>query len=100
MNKRKAVVKKSCLSAEVERLILEKVRSGRYVSADDVVREGLELLQEREDETQLSPSNGTADFADAFEGITESVPDEDWKSVPSDLAKNLDHYMYGAKKTS
>jgi putative addiction module CopG family antidote len=36
------------LSAEVEDLIAEKVSSGRYRSADEVVREGLELLQERE----------------------------------------------------
>jgi putative addiction module CopG family antidote len=35
-------------SSDVERLIAEQVRSGRYHSADEVVREGLELLQERE----------------------------------------------------
>ena len=84
----------------MERLIQEKVKSGRYRSTDDVVREGLELLQEREEEMQVSPSNGTDNFGAAFESISKSVPEGDWKSVPSDLAKNLDQYLYGAKKTS
>jgi len=31
--------------------------------------------------------------------IGASVPDEDWAKVPSDLAINLDHYLYGAPKS-
>jgi hypothetical protein len=27
-----------------------------------------------------------------------AVPDSDWAKVPRDLAKNLDHYLYGAPK--
>lgn len=30
--------------------------------------------------------------------IGASVPEEDWRSVPTDLAENLDHYLYGAAK--
>jgi len=30
--------------------------------------------------------------------IGASVPDEEWARVPGDLAKNLDHYLYGAPK--
>jgi hypothetical protein len=30
--------------------------------------------------------------------IGSSVPDEEWAGVPGDLAKNLDHYLYGARK--
>ncbi|HTE17953.1 MAG TPA: type II toxin-antitoxin system ParD family antitoxin [Armatimonadota bacterium] len=37
------------LSPELERLVEEKVRSGAYPSASDVVREGLRLLQERDE---------------------------------------------------
>jgi len=88
------------LSPDVERLIAEQVRSGRYHSADEVVREGLELLREREKVAQHSPSNGTANFAAAFENIAKDVPDKDWDSVPADLSKNLDHYLYGGQKTS
>ncbi len=91
---------KISLSPDVERLIAERVSSGRYHSADEVVREGLELLQEREKETRCAPSNGTANFAAAFESIARDVPDTDWESVPPDLSKNLDHYLYGGQKTS
>ena len=30
--------------------------------------------------------------------IGASVPAADWGKVPTDLAKNVDHYLYGAKK--
>ena len=39
---------KLSLSPETERLIEEKVSSGRYQSADEVVREGLKRLDERD----------------------------------------------------
>jgi antitoxin ParD1/3/4 len=88
------------LSPDVERLIAEKVSSGRYPSADEVVREGLELLDEREKESKRVASNGTAGFAAAFESIAGEVPGADWESLPSDLSKNLDHYIYGSRKAS
>ena len=91
---------KISLSPEVERLIAERVSSGRYHSADEVVREGLELLQERENEARRSPSNHAVNFAAAFESIARDVPDTDWESVPPDLSKNLDHYVYGSQRTS
>ena len=84
---------KISLSPDVERLIAEKVGSGRYHSADEVVREGLALLQERENEAGRSPSNHAANFAAAFESIARDVPDTDWDSVPPDLSINLDHYV-------
>jgi antitoxin ParD1/3/4 len=36
------------LTPELERLVAEKVESGMYTSASEVVREGLRLLQERD----------------------------------------------------
>lgn len=38
------------LTAELERWVSEKVDGGRYKSASEVVREGLRLLQEKEEE--------------------------------------------------
>jgi len=26
------------------------------------------------------------------------VPERDWARLPSDLSKNVDHYLYGSKK--
>ncbi len=36
------------LTPELEQLVREKVDSGRYLSASEVVREGLRLLEERD----------------------------------------------------
>jgi antitoxin ParD1/3/4 len=37
------------LTPELERLVEEKVKSGRYASASEVIREGLRLLEDREE---------------------------------------------------
>ncbi len=37
------------LTPELERLINEKVQSGEYASANEVIREGLRLLEEQEE---------------------------------------------------
>lgn len=36
------------LTPELEQLVQSKVKSGRYLSASEVVREGLRLLEERD----------------------------------------------------
>jgi antitoxin ParD1/3/4 len=36
------------LTPQLERLVKEKVKSGRYLSSSEVVREGLRLLDERD----------------------------------------------------
>jgi Arc/MetJ-type ribon-helix-helix transcriptional regulator len=88
------------LSPELERLIAEKISSGQYRTADEVIREGLELLRERDNGPQRYSPNGASDFALAFENISSNVPDEDWEGLPPDLSKNVDHYLYGARKIS
>jgi putative addiction module CopG family antidote len=88
------------LNPDLERLIAEKVRSGRYKAADEVVREGLRLLEQRESEMLHSPSNGNTNLAAVFESIANEIPDDEWQRVPSGLSKNIDGYLYGGQKRS
>jgi hypothetical protein len=39
-------------------------------------------------------------LANLFTQIAKDVPESDWEQVPADLSTNLDHYLYGSKKTS
>lgn len=39
-------------------------------------------------------------LADTLSEFVKDVPDSDWRKIPTDLSKNLDHYLYGNKKTS
>jgi Arc/MetJ-type ribon-helix-helix transcriptional regulator len=47
------------LTPELEKRIEQKVESGRYSSANDVVSEALRLLDERPEDSDASPSTGT-----------------------------------------
>jgi len=31
--------------------------------------------------------------------VTREVPEREWDRVPADLSKNVDHYLYGSKRT-
>ncbi len=31
--------------------------------------------------------------------LTREIPESEWERVPTDLSKNVDHYLYGSKKT-
>ncbi len=31
--------------------------------------------------------------------VTKEVPEGEWERVPADLSKNVDHYLYGTKRT-
>lgn len=86
---------KISLSPELERLVAEKIQSGRYHSADEVIRKGLELLEAREATAHSDNPLGCQSVVDIFATIAKDVPDSDWAQVPADLSKNLDYYLYG-----
>jgi len=37
-------------------------------------------------------------FFDRIAEIVKDVPEDEWKRLPADLSKNVDHYLYGTKK--
>ncbi len=62
---------KISLSPEIERLIADKLQSGRYRSADEVVRQGLELLEKQENRvgSPWTPNNA-GNLAKSFEATS------------------------------
>jgi antitoxin ParD1/3/4 len=76
------------LTPELEQLIQERVRSGRYTSASEVVREALRLLQDRDelrrlrmDELRVKVAGGldSLDLGEGMDGdaaIDEILSDE------------------------
>lgn len=49
---------------------------------------------------QESPetAKGLSSILEIVSAATREVPDSAWKRLPTDLAKNVDHYLYGTKK--
>lgn len=44
-----------------------------------------------------NPEN-TESLIEMVSRIAKAVPDSEWDRLPTDLSKNLDHYLYGTKK--
>jgi Arc/MetJ-type ribon-helix-helix transcriptional regulator len=88
--------------------ILAAVRSGRYASLDDAMTEAASLLVQRLKQEQAQaeqPTAGPAETAAKHKPIweeilelTADVPEEEWDKLPTDLAEQHDHYIYGTPK--
>ena len=46
--------------------------------------------------TDTIPSESFLNFVD---DITSEIPQSEWEKLPSDMSKNLDHYLYGLPKS-
>ena len=45
-----------------------------------------------------SSGNSLESILDIVSEATRQVPERDWAQLPTDLSKNVDHYLYGTKK--
>ncbi|MGO8731200.1 MAG: type II toxin-antitoxin system Phd/YefM family antitoxin [Terriglobia bacterium] len=68
----------------------------------DHVRAGDEVVIEHDARpvAVLRPAEPAPSLDKTFAAIAQDVPDEEWERVPKDLAKNLDHYLYGTSKVT
>jgi Arc/MetJ-type ribon-helix-helix transcriptional regulator len=91
------------LSKELESNILAVVDSGRFASLDDAMSEAASLLLQRVKEEQAqakqpaSPPAHKPIWERAAE-LRKSIPEEEWAKLPTDGARQLDHYIYGSPK--
>lgn len=86
------------LNQDIEQRIAAKLESGRYHSPDEVIQEGLDLLDAREETIQASRDRDAASISEIFIRLGQRVPEEEWSKVPPDFSKNPDHYLYGSPK--
>jgi len=95
------------LPEHVERSIHAVVQSGHFASMDDAMTAAACLLLKKLDQEQTAnppaPSEGAAVPAHKpiWERILEksaAIPDEEWDKLPTDLAEQHDHYLYGTPK--
>lgn len=73
-----------------------------FTSLLDRVRAGDEVVIEHDARpvAVLRPAAPAQSIDQVFAAIAADVPDEDWARVPTDLSKNVDHYLYGTSKVS
>jgi antitoxin (DNA-binding transcriptional repressor) of toxin-antitoxin stability system len=66
----------------------------------DHVRAGIEVVIEYDAHpvAVIRPALPAPSLERTFAAIAQEVPDGEWERLPSDLAKNLDHYLYGTSK--
>jgi len=62
------------------------------------VKEQAEMRANEEVESQ-EPGNGLGSILEIASAATKEVPEDEWERVPTDLSKNVDHYVYGSKRT-
>jgi Arc/MetJ-type ribon-helix-helix transcriptional regulator len=96
------------LPTDIENSIIAKVHSGLFPSMDAAMTEAARLLLERIERNQAipagpspSPEAAAPDAKPIWERILErtaDIPDEEWDKVPTDLAEQHDHYLYGTPK--
>jgi Arc/MetJ-type ribon-helix-helix transcriptional regulator len=92
------------LPKEVERGILAAVESGRFASFEAAMTEAASLLLQRLRQPDTNPPATSAtdqEHKPVWERILErtaAIPDEEWDKLPTDLAEQHDHYLYGTPK--
>ncbi len=95
------------LPEKLEGPILAAVHSGRYASLDDAMTEAASLLVQRLKQEQAevkqpgARGQATPEHKPIWERVLErtaAIPEEEWDKLPTDLAEQHDHYLYGVPK--
>jgi antitoxin ParD1/3/4 len=74
------------LTPELERLVNDKVKTGMYQTASEVVREGLRLLKEKDLRTEALRNDVQAGFIAADQGRYSSFTEADLPKLVSRIA--------------
>jgi len=95
------------VSKDVERSINAAVQSGQFASADEMVdtlvREYVERHQQPNAARPPAPAGPCTSperkpLWERAAELRQSIPAEEWDKLPTDGARQLDHYIYGSPK--
>jgi Arc/MetJ-type ribon-helix-helix transcriptional regulator len=96
------------LPPEIENSIQAAVHSGHFASVDAAMTKAASMLLQQLKQEQAQATTSPASNADAMLAdkpiweeileLTADVPDEEWDNLPTDLAEQHDHYIYGTPK--
>ncbi len=79
------------MSASLQQTIQEQVR----VLSEDEMREVLNYMQNLRKERKVRT---TKPISAIFEDLSNEIPLEEWKELPTDGAENHDYYLYNVPK--
>lgn len=88
------------LTPELEQYINDKVASGRYASASEVVREALRLHEEREKKLAALRADIEAGLRDIEQGRVHEATPEFWEELKREIAERADALRHQRKKAS
>jgi Arc/MetJ-type ribon-helix-helix transcriptional regulator len=83
------------VSKEAENSINAAVQRGHFASADDMIEM---LVREYDNRTQQPSAEAGKPIWEIIEEENRSIPPEVWDDLPTDLAAQHDHYIYGTPK--
>jgi Arc/MetJ-type ribon-helix-helix transcriptional regulator len=87
------------VSREVENSILAAVQSGQFPSVDEAVATAWRAFALQQPITQESSAQPKRKPVwERIQDLTADVPDEEWNKLPTDLAEQHNHYLYGTPK--
>ncbi len=61
--------------------------------------QAVEILRRLGFETRYPSEKESGSILEMVSDVTREVPEREWERVPADLSKNVDHYLYGSKRT-
>ena len=91
------------VSEDVARSIQAAVQSGRFPSVEEAVSAAWVALTRQPQPAQAEPQTPVATpqtkpIWERIQDLTADVPAEEWDKLPTDLADQHDHYLYGTPK--
>lgn len=79
------------MSVNLQEIIQEQVR----VLSEDEMKRVLDFMQNLRKDKKVRK---VKPISAIFEELSNEIPLDEWKELPSDGAENHDHYLYGAPK--